>query len=241
MGFSVYPVGGNTGFSEESDLDSELFRAIHAFGGRMEDFVVKPFHSGHFDITTSGSSYDVDVAAGDAFFSGHLVQSDATETVTVDGSTTNEIFLVVDDTKAGNAAVEHTSDGTTPPGQYVMKIWEVTTDGSGVTGTDDFRKYVAFPEKHPDESITGQKTGTTGTVATDVTGVVTVTHTFDHSYPQQAESVVATLNSLSDTSVAFAWIRTTNVTVDGFTVEARIDNAGASGSTADFLFQATGK
>ena len=241
MAFTVHPVGSNSGFSEESSVDSELHRLLHAFGGRIADFVVSPFHSGHFDITTSGTSYDVDVAAWDAFFSGHLVRSDATETVTVDGSTTNEIFIVVDDGRSGNAAVEYTSDGSTPSGQYVMKIWEVTTDGSGVTGTTDFRKYVPFPGKHPDESITGQKTGTTGTVATDVTGVVTVDHTFDHSYPQAAKTAVATLNTLSDTSVAFAWIRTTNVTTDGFTVEARIDNAGASGSTADFLFQATGK
>jgi FlaG/FlaF family flagellin (archaellin) len=241
MAFTVHPTGSASGFSEESALDSELHRLLHSLGDRMADFVVAPYHDGHFDITTSGSSYDVDVAAGDGFFGGHFVRSDATTTLTLDGSTTNEIFIVVDDARTDNAAIEYTSDGTTPSGQYVMKIWEVTTDGSGVTGTEDFRKYVAFSEEHSYESITGQKTGTTSTVATDVTGVVTVDHTFDHSYPRKADSVVATLNTLSDTSVAFAWIRTTNVTVDGFTVEARINNAGSSGSTADFLFQATGK
>jgi len=241
MAFTVHPVGSNSGFSEESALDSELHRLLHGFGGRLADFVVSPFGNGHFSLTTSGSSYDVDVAAGDAFFGGHFVRSDSTVTITVDASTTNEVFLVVDDTKTGNAAVEYTSDGSTPSGQYVMKIWEVTTDGSGVTGTSDFRKYVAFPEDDPDESITGLKTGTTGTIDTGSTGVKTVTHTFTNPYRDRIDSVVATLNSLTDTAVNFGWIRTKNVTTSGFDVEVKVTKSGASGSTADFHFNANGK
>jgi hypothetical protein len=241
MAFTVYPIGSASGFSEESELDSELHRLLHAFGGRMSDFIVDPFTNGHFDITTSTSSYDVDIAAGDAFTGGHLTRSTSTVTLTVDASTTNEVFLVVNDAKTGNASIESTSDGTTPSGQYVLKLWEVTTDGSGVTGTTDFRRYVPFHVHEADQSITGLKTGTTGTVDISSTGVKTVSYTFAYSYQDHIDSVIATLNSLTDTAANFGYIRTKNVTVDGFDVEAKVSKSGGSGSTADFHFNANGQ
>lgn len=240
MAFTVYPVGSNTGFSEESDLDSEFFRAIHALGGRMADFVVSPFQSGHFDITTSGSSYDVDVAAGDAFVNGHFVQSDATETVTVDGSTTNEIFLVIDDANAGNGAIEYTSDGSTPSGQYVMKIWEVTTDGSGVTGSTDFRPWVAFPSDAVNETIIGLQKATVTGQAIDSTGVFTTAVSFPRSYITAVDDVEVYLDALTDTGAAFGFMRAKNVTVDGFDLEYKVTAAGATGATADFGYKANG-
>jgi len=206
----------------------------------MADFVVSPFQSGHFDVTTSASSYDVDVAAGDAFMGGHFVQSDATETVTVDGSATNEIFIVADDTKAGNGAVEYTSDGSTPAGQYVMKIHEVTTDGSGVTGSTDFRPWVAFPSDAVNEAISGlQKDAVTGQ-AIDSTGVFTTAVSFSRSYINAVDDVEVYLDSLTDTTAAFGFMRAKNVTVDGFDLEYKVTAAGASGATADFGYKANG-
>ena len=245
MAFSVYPVGANTGFSEESALDSEKDRLIAALGGRMADFVVLPFSQGHFDLTTSGSSYDVDVAAGDAFMGGHLTRMDATETVTVDASATNELFLVVDDAEADNAAIQYTSDGTTPSGQYVLKLWDVTTDGSGVTGTTDRRRYVPFPNQDPRESITGLKDTSQGnpaspSVGTDSTGIKTVTVTFDNPFQSEVFSVVASLDSVSDTAVNIGWIKTNNVTVDGFDIDVKVTKSGASSSTATLDWIAQG-
>lgn len=246
MAFTVHPIGSATGFAEQSELDSELDRLISGLGGRMADFVVSPFGGGDFDLTTSGSSYDVDVAPGDAFVGGHFVQSDTVVTITVDGSATNEVFLVVDDAQTGNAAIEYTSDGSDPPGQHVVKLHEVTTDGSGVTGTTDFRPYVAFPDLQPDESITGKKETPQGTpdppsVSTESTGVVTVTVTFDRPYRDRIDSVVASLDNLTDTAVNFGWTRTKNVTVDSFDIEVKVTKAGASGSTAEFHWVAHGK
>ena len=149
MAFTVYPVGADSGFSEESAINSERDRLVAALGGRMATFVADPFTGGDFSLTTSGSSYDVDVAPGDAFVGGHFVRSNSTVTVTVDGSATNELFVVVDDAESNNATITSTSDGSTPSGQYVVKIHEVTTHGSGVTGTTDFRPFVPFRQDSP--------------------------------------------------------------------------------------------
>lgn len=245
MAFDVYPAGSATGFSEESELSSETDRLIASLGGRMADFVVLPFSQGHFDVTTSGSSYDVDVAAGQAFLGGHYVTMDAATTVTVDGSATNELFLVVDDSLTGNAAVQYTSDGSTPSGQYVMKLWEATTDGSGVTGTTDARPYVAFPNQDPQESVTGLKDTTQGTptnpsVPTDSTGIFTVDVTYDRPFQTNVFSTLATLDDLTDTAADLGWIRTSNSTLDGFTIEVKVTKTGAGGSTATFNWLAQG-
>jgi len=249
MAIEAYPVGADSGFSEESAINSERDRLIAALGGRMADFIVAPFSSGHFDESHSGSSYDITIDTGGnglAFLGGHLVENDAAITLTLDASTTNEIFLVVRDAATGNAEVVFTSDGTTPSGQHVMKIWEATTDGSGVTGTTDFRKYIAFPNLDPDESVTGLKETRQGTpdppsVSTETSGVKTVDVTFDQPYRNHVFGVVATLNSLTDTAVNFGWIRAKNVTTSGFTIEAKVTKTGASGSTADFNWQANGQ
>lgn len=211
----------------------------------MADFVVTPFDGDDFDLTTSSSSYDVDVDAGDAFVNGHFVQSDSTETITVDGDSTNEVFLVVDDNKSDNAAIEYTSDGSEPSGQYVVKLHEVTTDGSGVTDTTDFRPYVPFPNEDPKESVTGSKATPQGspdppTVSTEDTTVETVSVTFDNPYRNEVFDVVASLGDLTDTGANIGWIKTANVTVDGLDIDVKVTKSGESGSEAELAWRATG-
>jgi len=243
MAFTVHPVGSNSGFSEESPLDSELHRLMHAVGGRMADFVVKPFAGGDFSLTTSGSSYDVDVAPGEAFVNGHLVQSDSTVTITVDGSATNEVFLVVDNAKSGNAAIEYTSDGTTPSGKHVVKIHEVTTDGSGVTGTTDFRPYVAFRGNSDDaDNLTGKKTGTV-TLSVDATGTQTATVSFTNPYQTALDDVHLTMEDIGDTGAELSYQRVPSSSkgVGGFDVEINVVTAGASGTNVTFRWTAHGE
>jgi len=246
MAIEAYPVGSNTGFSEESAIDSERDRLISGNGGRMSDHIVDPFTGGHFDESHSGSSLDIDIdtgATGKAFLGGHLVVNDSTITLTLDASSTNEIFLVVGDTPTGNADVTYTSDGSTPSGQYVMKIWEAVTDSSGVTGTTDFREYVAHREDQANRSITGRKAGTSGTIAIDSTGVKTVSVTFTNPYQNAVDQANAFLNSLGDTAAEFGYIRVdpTTISTTGFTIEAKVTAAGGSSTTADFDWEAHGK
>lgn len=246
MAIEAYPVGADSGFSEESAINSERDRLISALGGRMSDFIVDPFAGGHFDISFSGSSYDVDIdtgASGKAFLGGHLVENDSTITLTLDGSSTNEIFLVVRDSATGNAEVVFTSDGSTPSGLYVMKIWEATTDGSGVTGTTDFREYVPFREDAVAASITGRKSGTSGTIAVDSTGVKTVAVSLPNPYTTSLDDAEAWLHSLSDTAAVVDNIRVQpgSYSTTGFTIEANVTTAGAGGATADFKWETHGK
>jgi len=246
MAIEAYPTGANTGFSEESSIDSERDRLIASLGDRMSDFVAQPFTSGHFDESHSGSSLDIDIdtgASGIAFLGGHLVVNDSTITLTLDASSTNEIFIVVRDGAAGNAEVTFTSDGTTPGGQYVMKIWEATTDSSGVTGTTDYREYVSFREDQTARNITGRKAGTSGTIAIDSTGVKTVSVSYSNAYQTAADQANAWLNALGDTEAEFGFIRVdpTTISTTGFTIEAKVTAAGASGTTADFTWEAYGK
>lgn len=243
MAIEAYPVGSDSGFSEESAINSERDRLISNLGGRMADHIVDPFTGGDFDITTSGSSLDVDIAVGDAFLGGHLVRNDAAITLTVDSSSTNEIFLVVADSPTGNAQVTYTSDGSTPSGLYVMKIWEAVTDSSGVTGTTDYREYVPFREDQANGAITGRKAGTSGTIAIDTTGVKTASVTFTNPYQNGVDQANAWLNALGDTAAEFGYIRVdpTSISTTGFTIEAKVTAAGGSGTTADFDWEAYGK
>ena len=246
MAIEAYPVGSNSGFTEESAIDSERDRLMKQHGGRMSDHIVDPFAGGHFDESHSGSSLDVTIdtgGTGKAFLGGHLVVNDTAITITVDASSTNEIFLVVADAATGNAQVTYTSDGSTPSGQYVMKIWEAVTDTSGVTGTTDFREYVPFREDGVASSITGRKAGTSGTIAVDSTGVKTVAVSLPNPYTTSLDDAEAWLHSLSDTAVEFGFIRVqpSSYSTTGFTIEASVTAAGASGATADFKWETHGK
>lgn len=241
MAFDVYPVGANSGFGEESSIDSEKDRSIVALGGRLADFVVSPFADGDFDITTSGSSLDVDVAPGEAFLGGHRVVSDATTTLTLDASSTNYIWLVVRDAATGNAVIEYNTDGSTPSGLYAIELWEAVTDSSGVTGTTDRRPYVPFPDDADADGITGRKTGTTGPVSVASTGEQTVDVTFANPYRFSLDRVLVSLETLDDTAVNFGWEKVESKTADGFTVRVKITKAGASGSEATFAWTAYGE
>jgi hypothetical protein len=246
MAIETYPAGAASGFTEESAISSERDRLISALGGRLSDFIVDPYSGGHFDESHSGSSLDINIdTAGDglAFLGGHLVENDATITLTLDPSATNEIYLTVRDAATGNAAVVSTSDGSTPTGQYVLKLWEADTDASGVTATRDHRDYVPYRDDQPARNITGRKAGTSGTIAIDSTGVKSVSVTFTQGYRDAVDQAHAYLHALGDTDAEFGFIRVdpASITTGGFTIEANVVTAGASGSTADFNWTAYGR
>lgn len=248
MAIDAYPVGSDSGFSEESAINSERDRLIAALGGRMSNFIVDPFNSfgngSHFGESHSGSSLDITIdpsGVGKAFMGGHLVVNDAAITITLNASSTNEIFLVVRDSATGNAEVVYTSDGTTPSGMYVMKIWEAVTDTSGVTSTTDFRRYIPFEDDNAGDNITGRKSGMSGTISIASTGVKVVSVAFTNDYVVQIDTALATLNSLTDTAANLGWIRTKNLTTSGFDIEAKVTKSGGSGTTADFNWNAYGK
>lgn len=240
MAFDVYPVGANSGFSEESSIDSEKDRDVFALGGRLADHVADPV-GGDFDLTTSGSSLDVDVAAGTAFMSGHRVVSDATVTLTVDASSTNYIWLVVRDAETGNAIIEYNTTGSAPSGAYAMKLAEVDTDSSGVTATRDFRPPTAFAADQvatSADSIAGQ----TSDQPVDATGVQTFTVTLPAPFPTALDHVELTLAKLTDSAVSSDHVRVppSNLARDSFQVEYDISNAGSSGTVANWFYTARG-
>jgi hypothetical protein len=244
MAITAYPTGSETGFTEETAISSERDRLIASLGGRVQDFVVDPFAGGHFDESHSGSSMDINIdtgASGKAFLGGHLVVNDTTITLTLDASSTNEIFLVVRDSANGNVEVVFTSDGTTPSGMYVMKIWEATTDSSGVTGTTDFRQWVPHREDQPNRSASGRQSDTTASQPVDSTGVQTVSVTLPQAYQAGIDQSRAWLKDLDDTAVDFGYIRVKNATTSGFDIEYKVNTAGASGATATFGWETHGK
>lgn len=244
MVIETYPVGANSGFSEESELDSERDRLISAHGGRMANHIVDPFSGGDFDITTSPSDFQIDIAGGFALMGGHLVENGTNITKTINPNTTSEVFLRVDDNPTGNAEIvaQDKSDAD-PNGDYVMRIWEVTTDGSGTTGTTDFREYVPFREDQTNRSVTGRKAGTSGTIPIDSVGIQTVSVTFSQPYQNSADQANCWVNSLDDTGVDFQWWRVdpTTISKTGFTIEANINGAVGTNTTADFSWEAYGK
>jgi hypothetical protein len=242
MAFTVYPVGADSGFSAESAISSERDRLVAALGGRMATFVVDPFAGGDFSLTTSTSSFDVDVAAGTAFVGGHYVESNSTVTVTVNASVTSEIFLVVDDAEPDDASIIAQDSGTSDPtGQYVVKLHEVTSDGSGVTGTTDFRPFVPYRQDAPVNAVTGQQQATVTGQAIDSTGVFTTSVSFPHGYQTAADAVEVWLDSVTDTSVEFGFMNATNVTASGFDLQYSVVTAAAGGATADFGYTANGE
>lgn len=246
MTIETYPVGSNTGFSEESQIDSDLDRLIASLGGRMNDFIADPFNAGHFDESHSGSSLDITIdtgGSGKAFLGGHLVVNNSSITLTLDASSTNEIFLVVSDAATNNARLEYTSDGSTPSNKYIMKIWEATTDSSGITGTTDFRKYTPFQDgAAAEDSVTGRKTGTSGTIGISNNGVKTVDVTFTNPYRTTLDQVIIQVSSLTATDVGFDYYRAINQSKSGFTIEAKVGNSSSSSSeTADFDWITQGK
>jgi len=239
MTFTVYPVGADTGFTEESALSSGRETDRQAFAGRMRDFVVDPFTGGDFGLTTSASSFDVDVAAGEAFAAGHYVESTQTETRTVTDNATVELYLVVADIKSDNADIVTSTSGT-PSGQATIKLWEVTTDGSGVTGSTDFRPFVPFRGDVVEASLTGVQTKTVTGQAVDSTGNFSVSVSFPQAYQSGADDVAVTLSDLSDQSARVVNIFPSSITQSGCTVNYTVDVAGGSGATADFTVTARG-
>lgn len=244
MAFTVYPVGSSSGFSEESELDSDLHRLMHAFGGRLDNFVVDPFNSNHFNLTNP-SGLDAQVASGDAVIGGHLVRMDSAVTKTLNASVTSEIFLVVDDAETNNAAIVAQDKPTADPtGQYVEKLWEATTDGSTITGTTDFRHYVGFRGDTVATGLSGRKTGSYTGAAIDSNGVFTVSVTFTNPYIDGIDTVLVSLNDLTasqPSNFQLGYLRAKNYAVDGFDIEYNVANSASAGDTADFNWVAHGR
>lgn len=243
MAITAYPTGSDTGFSEETAISSGYDTILNDFAGRIQNIVLVPFNANHFDEQHSSSSLDIDIAAGFALMGGHLVESDAIVTKTLDASTTNELFLVVRDSATGNAEIVAQDSATSDPsGQEVMKIWEATTDSNGVTGTDDHRPYIPLRGNVAERTLTGAKRGTSGTIAIDTTGVKTVSVTFTHPYQTACDGATASLSGLDDTAAEFGFIRVdpTTISTTGFTIEAKVTAAASSG-TADFRWEAHGR
>lgn len=240
MAFDVYPAGSASGFAEEAAYNSDKDRDVYSLGGRLADHVVDPV-GGDFGITTSGSSLDVDVAPGTAFVNGHRVVSDATVTLTLDASSTNYIWLVVRDSESGNAIIEYNTSGGAPSGLYALKLWEADTDSSGVTATRDYRPptaYAADQVATAADSIADQ----TSDQPVDATGVQTFTVTLPAPFPTALDHVELTLAKLTDTGVAFDFVRVppSNMARDSFQVEYDVATAGASGTVANWFYTARG-
>lgn len=238
MAYTVYPAGTDTNL-DPVEVNSEQDRQVTAHGGRMATHVVDPA-GGDYSLTTSGSSYDVDVAPGTAFISGHLVSLTATETVTVNGSVTSDLFLVVDDAKTDNAAlVAQDQSASNPTGQYVVKLHTIASDGSGVTSTTDLRPWVAYRQDAAATSITGLQTGSVSGLATDSMGAQSTTVQFARAYQTAVDSVQVYLDSIQGGLVTNE--HATSITQSGFTLNYNVVNAGSSGDTATFGYAARGQ
>jgi len=239
MTIATYPAGTESGFTDATALNSERERLINNLGGRMASFVSKPFAQGDYD-TTGASGLDVDVAAGEAFVEGHLVISDATETITLADNATNQVYITVDDALTDEAAIEAKTGGTTPSRKHYMQIAEVTTSSGSVDSITDNRPYVPYRESSVSNSITGRKSGTSGDIAIDSTGVKSVSVSFSNDYRTNIDDAQATLNKITDTSVEFGFVRVTSLATSGFTVEAKVTTAAGSGATANVNWAAMG-
>jgi len=243
MTTECYPVGADTGFSEKGEINSELDRLLWSLGERLQDFVADPFNGNDFGLTTSGSSYDVDIAPGVAFLNGHIFRSDATETVTVDANATNELFIIVEDSKTNNASFEYTSDGSTPANKYAMKIWEITTDGSGVTGTTDTRPFAPFHLTGIEKNAYGRQVGSE-TFAVDSKTVLTTTVNIPNPYPNALDEVLLQITARDQTDFKLAYAPTvlgSSMSPDSFDIEVNVSAASSTGGASiDVGWQAFG-
>jgi len=100
-----------------------------------------------FDIVTSPSSLEITIEPGEAFIFGSWLAKDTDTTITLSASSTETIFVGWDK-DASNEVIIGPDDGrfATTSGNTDQKIplWDLTTDGSGVTSTTDRRAYGTF-------------------------------------------------------------------------------------------------
>lgn len=94
--------------------------------------ITQQYLLGRFGATTSAASLDVTLGPGRAVIDNSLIRLNINTTVTLTASSTNGVWLQVD----GTFAVETDGERPTP---RAVKLWEFTTDGSGVTAETDLR------------------------------------------------------------------------------------------------------
>jgi len=239
MTIATYPTGTETGFTESTALNSERDRLLNSLGDRQLSFVSRPFSQSDYNVSGAGS-LDVDIAAGVAFVSGHLVINDATITKTLDDNATNDVYIIVDDAETDNAAISYETGGSTPTAKYSMQIATVTTSSGTIDSTTDERPYVPYRENSTNDSITGRKSGVSGDMDVATTGVKTVSVSFSNQYRNNADNAQVTLQNLDNTSVEFGYIRVTSLSTSGFTIEANVVTSGSSGDVANFYWEAYG-
>jgi len=95
-----------------------------------------------FDITTSASSFDVEIQPGEAVVVGVWLGKDTTTTtVSLSSQVSNQTIYLGWDATAGNDVLIGTDSefSTTEPADQRIPIWEVDTGGSGVTAARDQR------------------------------------------------------------------------------------------------------
>lgn len=91
-----------------------------------------------FEITTSSSSLDATIDPGEAFVEGSYVARDTTTTVSIASNSTETVYVGWDD-GATNATIIGTADDFSIRDPKIA-IFDVTTDGSGVTSISDRRE-----------------------------------------------------------------------------------------------------
>lgn len=94
-----------------------------------------------FTLQTSGASLDITVDPGTSYIQGYEVGDpdlDGGEPLTLAASSTTHIWLR---NVAGVGSIYTDTTGVGPPSGDFLKIWEVTTDATGVTGTVDRRVF----------------------------------------------------------------------------------------------------
>ena len=130
-----------------------------AYGGSEEGFIIDgveptPISVGDlgiteenlnsFEETSSGSSLDVTIDAGEAFVFGSWVAIDTPTTVSLDSSTTGQTVYVgwnkdgSDDVIVGLESAFETASGSA---DQKIPLWDFDTDGSGVTAVTDRRDF----------------------------------------------------------------------------------------------------
>jgi hypothetical protein len=94
------------------------------------DILTDRRESGGFDLAYSAASLSVEVAPGEAVVGRRLVQRTAAYDLDLTASKTAYVVLGSDGAPA---------TATSPYGSEVVPLWEVTTDGTGVTAVRDLR------------------------------------------------------------------------------------------------------
>jgi len=177
-----------------------------------------------FEETSSGSSFDVTIDAGEAFVFGSWVAKDTATTVSLASSTTNQVVYVgwnkngTDDVIVGLEAAFSLASGDA---DQKIPLWEFDTDASGVTNVTDQRQFdqinAASIEQGPGstldaDTVDGKDASELGSSVSDDGSVV--------------------VSSATDTNFG----ANINVTDDGDdTVTVDIEQGAASGLDADTL------